>query len=294
MDKLTYELKALCKHNRDGSHGTQAQRVKQLKLFAAQLKKLGYRHMSVQSLKAKHVKALANYWLTKPSDETHKPVSTGTIKNRMAALRWWAGKIGKPAVIPKDNSALGIPNRQRISDHNRAFKVTTHQLEKLPSHLRISIRLQQEFGLRREEAAKFVPAKAIKDDRIELKASWTKGGRARSIPITTSGQRELLKDIATLKQHASLVPAKMDYKHYLSHRDHYLAIAGIRKAHGLRHYYAQQRYMVLSKGLVPPMLQQGEKTKLTSAEQALDISARLKLSQELGHARIDITRTYLG
>jgi len=294
MDKLTYELKALCKHNRDGSHGTQAQRIKQLKLFAAQLKQLGYRHMCVRSLKAKHVKALVDHWRTKPSSETNKPISAGTIKNRMAALRWWAGKIGKPGVIPKDNSALGIPNRQRISDHNRAFKVTSHQLEKLPIYLRISVRLQQEFGLRREEAAKFVPGKAIKEDHIELKASWTKGGRPRSIPITTAGQRELLKEIATLKQNASLVPAKMDYKTYLSHRDHYLAIAGIRKAHGLRHYYAQQRYIVLSKGLTPPKLTSGEEPKLTPAEQALDVSARLTVSQELGHARLDITRVYLG
>ena len=294
MDKLTYELKALCKHNRDGSHGTQAQRIKQLKLFATQLKKLGYRHMGVQSLKAKHVKALVNHWRTKPSTETHKPISTGTIKNRMSALRWWAGKIGKPGVIPKDNSVLGIPNRQRISDHNTAFKVTSYQLEKLPPYLRISVRLQQEFGLRREEAAKFVPGKAIKEDHIELKASWTKGGRPRSVPITTAGQRELLKEITTLKQNASLIPAKMDYKTYLSHRDHYLAIAGIRKAHGLRHYYAQQRYIVLSKGLMPPKLHSDEKPKLTPAEQALDLSARLTVSQELGHERLDITRVYLG
>ncbi len=146
--------------------------------------------------------------------------------------------------------------------------------------------------MRREEAAKFVPAKAVKEDRIELKPSWTKGGRSRSIPITTVGQRELIKDIVTLKQHASLIPAKMDYKQCLSHRDHYLAIAGIRKAHGLRHYYAQQRYIALSKGLSPPKLQD-KRIALTPVEQALDISARLILSQKLGHARIDITRTYL-
>ena len=294
MDKLTYELKELCKRNRDGSHGTQAQRIKQLRLFATQLKKAGYRHMGIGSLKTKHVKALVNHWLTQPSEETNKPLSAGTIKNRMAALRWWASKIGKPGVIPRDNSTLGIPNRQRLNDQNKAFKITTRQLKKLPAHLRISIRLQQEFGLRREEAAKFVPAKAIKEDCIELKASWTKGGRARSIPITTIGQRELVKDIATLKQNASLLPAEMNYKQYLSHRDHHLAIAGIRHAHGLRHYYAQQRYIVLSNGLIPPKLQEGEMTKLTQAEKTLDLSARQIVSEELGHARIDVTRVYLG
>ncbi len=294
MDKLTYELKELCNRNHDGSRGTQAQRRKQLKLIAAQLKKLGFKKMGIKSLGKRHIEALVEHWLTTPSKATNKPVSAGTIKNRMSALRWWASKINKSGVIPKENRALGIPDRQRLSDNNKAFKLTNHQLSKLPVYLKISLGLQQQFGLRREEAAKFTPAIAVKEDRIELKASWTKGGRARSIPITTAGQRELLKEIATLNQNESLIPADMSYKQYLSHRDHHLAKAGIRQAHGLRHYYAQRRYIVLSNGLIPPKLMSGEKQKLTPAEQKLDSSARLTLSQELGHGRIDVTRTYLG
>lgn len=294
MDKLTYELLGLCKHNHDGSRGTQAQRKKQLKLFAEQLKELGYRHMGAKSLGARHVIALVEYWLTKPSKSTNKLISPGTIKNRMAALRWWARKINKSGVIPKDNRALGIPNRQRLPSYNKAFKLTDHQISKLPDHLKISLRLQQEFGLRREEAAKFIPAMAIKEDRIELKRSWTKGGRARSIPITAAGQRELLKEIGALNQNASLIPAKINYRQYLSHRDHHLGIAGIRQAHGLRYYYAQQLYIVLSNGLMPPMLCDGEKPTLTQAEQELDLKARLIVSQELGHDRISVTCNYLG
>lgn len=295
MDTLTYELLGLCKHNHDGARGTQAQRKKQLKLFAEQLKELGYKHMHARSLKTKHVEALVKYWLSKPSEVTHKPISAGTIKNRMAAFRWWARKIGKPGVIPKDNRTLGIPNRQRLSEHNKAFTVTQYQLEKLPIHLQISIRLQQEFGLRREEAAKFIPAIAVNKDHIALEASWTKGGKARTIPITTAAQKILLRDIKSLvNQKASLIPAGMSFKQYKSHRDHFLARAGIRQAHGLRHYYAQQRYIVLTNGLIPPKLCKGERPKLAEPEQALDIRARFIVSQELGHERIEITRTYLG
>jgi len=86
----------------------------------------------------------------------------------------------------------------------------------------------------------------------------------------------------------------MDYKAYFSHRDHYLAIACIRKAHGLRHYYAQPRYIILSNGLTPPKLNIGEKPKLTAAERELDLSARLTVSKELGHTRLDITHIHLG
>lgn len=161
--------------------------------------------------------------------------------------------------------------------------------------MQISIRFQQEFGLRREEAAKFIPAIAVKKDHIALEASWTKGGKARTIPITNAAQKILLRDIKSLvNQKASLIPAVMNYKQYKSHRDHFLARAGIRQAHGLRHHYAQQRYIVLTNGLIPPKLCKGERPKLTEAEQALDLRARLIVSQELGHERIEITRTYLG
>ena len=46
-------------------------------------------------------------------------------------------------------------------------------------YVRLSIRLQAAFGLRREESIKFNPSYAIQDDHIRLKSSWTKGGRAR-------------------------------------------------------------------------------------------------------------------
>ena len=250
--------------------------------------------MGTHSLKTKHITALVKYWRTVPSKHTNNLISTGTIKNRMAALRWWADKIGKPGIIPKDNAALGIPNRQRLSDHNKAFTVTEYQLKNLPAHLNISVRLQQEFGLRREEAAKFIPAIAIKEDCIKLKSSWTKGGKKRSIPITTIEQRELLAEMKTLKQNDSLIPAGMSYEKYISHRDHHLAKVNIRQAHGLRYYYAQQRYITLSKGLVPPKLCKGDKVILTKQEVALDFSARTIVSKEMGHERLEITVLYLG
>lgn len=129
MDKLTYELRVLCKRNRDGSHGTQAQRKKRLRLIAKQLKKLGFRQMGAKSLKATHVKELEDYWLTKPSKLTGKLISAGTIKNRMSALRWWTEQIDRKGVIPKDNRALNRPNRKRLSKHNKAFKLTPKLLK---------------------------------------------------------------------------------------------------------------------------------------------------------------------
>ena len=95
MDNLTYELRALCRRNRDGSHATQADRTAILMLVSHQLLESGFRRMQATSLKRKHVGALLERWLA-------ERLSPGTIKNRMAALRWWAQKVGNAGAIPAD------------------------------------------------------------------------------------------------------------------------------------------------------------------------------------------------
>ena len=52
---LNYQLKQLCRHNREGSFGTQVQRERELTLIANQLHDLGYRCMNQRSLKPKHI-----------------------------------------------------------------------------------------------------------------------------------------------------------------------------------------------------------------------------------------------
>lgn len=100
MDKLTYELRGLCLRNKDGSHAIQAERRQTLKLISQQLKNGGYKQMQAGSLKSKHVTFLVDAW-------QEQNLSVGTIKNRLCHLRWWAEKVGKPSVMPKDNHLLG-------------------------------------------------------------------------------------------------------------------------------------------------------------------------------------------
>ena len=45
MDDLTYTLRQLCQRNRDGSHATQADRMRSLALAARQLREAGFRQM---------------------------------------------------------------------------------------------------------------------------------------------------------------------------------------------------------------------------------------------------------
>ncbi len=62
MDDLTYGLRQLCRRNRDGSHATQADRLRGLTLVAQQLSEAGFRRMGTGSIKGKHVEALVERW----------------------------------------------------------------------------------------------------------------------------------------------------------------------------------------------------------------------------------------
>src|SRR5256885_3560903 len=113
MRDLNYDLKQLCRHNRDGSYATQADREHILDLVADQLHEMGFRHMNAHSLKPKHVEKLVERWLA-------EKLSPGTSKNRMSALRWWAEKIGKENIIARTNAAYGIPDRVYVTNISKA------------------------------------------------------------------------------------------------------------------------------------------------------------------------------
>ena len=58
MDTFNYELKQLCRHNRDGSYATQADRGHILDLVANQLHEMGVRGLRAQGFKPRHVQLL--------------------------------------------------------------------------------------------------------------------------------------------------------------------------------------------------------------------------------------------
>jgi integrase len=284
---LNHQLKQLCRQNRDGSYGTQVRRERELTLVANQLHELGYRGMNSHSLKPKHVQALVGFWLS-------TGVAIGALKNRMSALRWWARKVNRQNVVARSNDAYGIPNRQFVTGQSKARSVSDADLEKINDpHIRMSLALQAAFGLRREEAIKFSPSYADQGDHLELKASWTKGGKARSIPIRSPLQRAVLDRAHELAGKGSLIPGHRNYRQQLRIYEGQTIRAGLSRLHGLRHAYAQRRYEELT-GWTSPAAG-GPPAKSFSAEQrSLDEEARLTISRELGHERISIVRIYIG
>jgi len=248
---------------------------------------MGYRRMSTHSLKPKHVDALVKRWLL-------ENMTAGTIKNRMNCLRWWAAKVDRRNVVARSNDFYGIPDRQFVSNDSRAVTVDDETLASVKDdHVRMSLELQRAFGLRREEAIKFMPGYADQGDHIRLKASWTKGGKTRVVPVITQEQRAVLDRAHRLAGTGSLIPPQKTYIQQLRTYERHTTQAGLSKLHGLRHAYAQSRYQRLTGWACPAA--GGPVTNSLNAEQRKqDHQARLTVSLELGHIREQISAVYLG
>jgi len=287
MQTLNYELKQLCKHNRDGSFATQANRERILTLIANQLREMGFVNMHVQSLKAKHVEKLVERWQA-------EGLSTGTLKNRMSALRWWAEKSGKASVVAKSNDAYGIAERRYVTNVSKARQLTSGDLAQVTDpYTRMSLRLQATFGLRREESLKIRPGWADRGDTLLLKDSWAKGRRAREIPIRNAEQRQVLDEAKRLAGKGSLIPAERSYEQQLRRFEYQCDRAGIHRVHGHRHQYAQDRYRELT-GWSAPAAGGPRLRELSREQKMLDREVRLTVSSELGHEREQVTAIYCG
>lgn len=287
MRDLNYGLKRLVTRSRDGSFSTRAARGHILQQAANTLHDLGYRKLKPEGLKPKHVEALVEHWQA-------GNLSPGTIKNRLSHLRWWAQEVGKPAIIARDNTHYGIDRRTYVTGIDKSRDLKTNQLEKVTDHhTRLSLRLQAAFGLRREEAIKFSPSYADRGDKIVLKASWTKGGKSREIPIRTDAQRSLLDEVHQLAGRGALIPANKNYYQQMRTYERNSLNAGLNKNHGLRHAYAQARYEEIA-GWKCPAQGGPVRKSLSPVHRSIDQSARQTISRELGHERIAVVAVYCG
>jgi integrase len=290
---LDYQLVQLCKDNRKESKATTANRRAMFRLFAKQLEENGYniRKMTPHDLKGRHVNKLLEQW-------RKDGISTATIKNRMSALRWWAKEINNEGAV-KSNVELNIERRVFVTNESKAISLENIDLSKIDENIAQSLRLQDSFGLRREESMKFQPEFALDGQWIDnakyivLKPTWTKGKRGRTIPISNENQRKELRKAYALAQKngGSMIPKEKSYKAHKSNFEAVTHALGVGQTHGLRHGYAQTRYLELM-GFPCPAV--GGSRSLSADEVAKDKEIRMLISEELGHSRINITSVYLG
>ena len=286
MRDLNFDLKRLQAAHEDGSHGTRTARSYALAQAADTLHDLGFKGLRAPGLKRKHIVALVREWKGQGR-------SIGTMKNRTAHIRWWAKRIDRPGVVPA-NGELGIANREYVTNEDKSAVLEPEKLILVTDpHVAMALRLEAAFGLRREEALKFTPARDDRGDRIRLKGSTTKGGRPREVPVRDAAQRQLLDEVRRLVGSGALIPPQRNYKQQLKVYERQTREAGLYRMHGLRHRYSQTRYEELT-GWKAPAAGGPRQRSLTGARRRLDTAARRSIAEELGHSRIGVVSVYCG
>lgn len=270
---------------REGSRATRRDRSYALRRIGAFLH-ANFRGLRARNLGEKHVEAVVADWFG-------RHLAMGTMANLMAHLRWAADKLGRGDIV-KTNAHYGIVKDPAVDNVDRSRRLDPEKLALVrDDHVRMSLRLQDAFGLRREEAMKFQPRYADRGARVVLKASWCKGGRARWIPVLEDGQRRLLDEARRLAGSGSLIPANRSYKRQKKVYEGETRRAGMRGMHGLRHGYAIRRYEDLT-GRKPPVAGGPSRGELDGDEAKTDERARLRISRELGHGRPEVAGRYIG
>lgn len=283
---LQRSIQKILSYNRSGSFATQANRKNILLKFSSDLISLGYGLRDIHGLKQKHILSVVKLW-------QKNDISSSTIKNRTATLRYLCKHLNKHSIVPS-NDQMKIAKRIYTTRENRALH--NPNLNTISNqYIRISLELQRVFGLRREEALKIKPHMADKGDKLELLSSWCKGGRSRDVPIITEEQRYWLEEAKKIagKFGHSLIPPN---KNYIQQRNVYekqVMRAGLKNLHGLRHAYAQRRYKELT-GWDAAISGGLKSVEMTAQQKEIDYKARMILTEELGHSREQITVNYCG
>jgi hypothetical protein len=92
--QLLRSLHHTLSHTHQGSYATRADRQVVLAGAMKEIVGLGYKISSITQLKEKYITAAVGYW-------QKKSLAVGTIKNRLASLRYLADQINKSHIVPK-------------------------------------------------------------------------------------------------------------------------------------------------------------------------------------------------
>ena len=164
MRDLNYELKQLCRRNRDGSYATQRDRQHILMLIGESAQRDG----------------LPAYESGKPETEARRGVSrsAGRWRDWQSApsrTAWRSFDGGRRRSASKtslrgSNENYGIANREYVTNVSKARELTDGDLSKITDpYTRLSLKLQAAFGLRRGESIKIQPEWADRGDKLGVK-----------------------------------------------------------------------------------------------------------------------------
>jgi site-specific recombinase XerD len=208
--------------------------------------------------------------------------------------------IPKRTYLPKSSKALSQ------SEHDQVIAELAEQTEEpLDQRVIVLLNLQRTLGLRFKESALLDARQALlqagKSGTVSI-LTGTKGGKRRDVPVSSEAKLAL-KQAANIQDGRSMIPKDMSYVRF--RQECYAKAQQLQfNFHAQRHHYAQQRYQDLSGAPAPITTGILRKVWLnylanflnvdTSTVEAIDHKARIQLSTELGHNRLEVVSVYIG
>lgn len=278
-------------------------------VFAAirRLHELGYKIQDPQNLGERHIAALVKDWWY------CRKKKVKTIQNELSRLRVFSTKLGKPGMVGPLEKYLpdvapellavrsAAQSSKAWSAHGIDMVAKFAEVDQRDLKLGLMLRLELAFGLRREEVLKCNPHVQDCGSHLQLFPGMGKGGRARTVPIASTAQRELLDFVKSRSPKnrpmgweymESGAPASLEQN--VRRYENLMASLGLTKSengvtgHGLRAQFAENHSLLL--GLIPPTLASG-----TGHGDLSDLMVKKeKVAQALGHNRPSIMGAYIG
>ena len=279
------------------SYATQRYRSEVLKKGFADLREKGFRLNAVQGFRGKHMEALAKQW-------EQQGLSASTLSNRISVFKTFAGWIGKQGMIQnpghyvsqKESVRRNLSSSEPRTWSDKGISIA-EKIEAVRGDCSVcadALSLQRLFGLRSKESLLLKPHLADKCHYLLIEHG-AKGGRMRTVPITTPEQRQFLDQLKTrIDRTKSLVPSDKRYNQFRDRYYYVLQKHGISRkdgitAHGLRHEHLTNLYKATT-GHEAPI--SGGNLHETNCE--LDKHGRQIVAERAGHSREEIASAYLG
>lgn len=305
---ITGAIKAI-KSARNGSAKTQHNHIQEAKRFTETLRQLGYGVRQWKNISNKHVGAVVCEW-------KNAGLATGTIKEYLSGVRA-VTRFFKNHRIAPENSAFGVENRVYVLNQDKSVPGAVYEriiadLKASPeindNRIAAQLQLQRELGLRKEEAFKFDPNRAVMRDGTVFIQHGTKGGRERIIHHVSARAREAIAYARSVASGKNTIPndmteAQWERQFYKTIRLHGLSHNSCgASSHGLRHAYAHARYEQIT-GFAPRCKFDSRESFCANAQATAghewwkaDQDARQIIKAELGHGpdRDDVMAQYLG
>lgn len=272
---------------------------KESQAIAADFKEIGYKvntkFCAASAIKQDDFKKLAEFW-------KEKGFTVGTMQNKATVLRQILTVANnKEAIV--NNAELNIAHGRdvlNVANVNKSQSVSEKALLSVKDKAVLaSIKLIVAYGLRRDEALHAVWALSLGRDiatsgNLELKGSWCKNGRTREFTMRDGGTA--LRESASLVKDFKINGRLEQFRGGLDRTFKELKRIDNNQSlhpHSLRHNYAQERYFSIT-GLYAPAAGGLKYVDMNKQEKSLYAVACKIISEELGHSRESIARTYLG